>query len=124
MTIQLTAAIVSAYVSNHAVQAQDLPGVIQSVYATLANIDAPEPLVPAVPVKKSITDEYIVCLDTGRKFKSLKRHLAKLGMTPDAYRSKWNLPADYPMVAPAYAAARSALAKANGLGRVTGGGQA
>ena len=77
----------------------------------------PEVLTPAVPVRKSITPDYLVCLDDGRKFKSLKRHLASLGMTPDQYRAKWNLPADYPMVASNYAATRSALAKKIGLGQ-------
>ena len=74
-------------------------------------------MTPAVPVRKSITPDYLVCLDDGRKFKSLKRHLASLGMTPDQYRAKWNLPADYPMVASNYAATRSALAKKIGLGQ-------
>ena len=78
---------------------------------------AAEPLKPAVPVKKSITDEYIISLEDGRKLKSMKRYLAKLGMTPDEYRAKWGLPNDYPMVAPAYAAKRSELAKGLGLGR-------
>lgn len=77
----------------------------------------PEPLKPAVPVNKSVTDDYLVCLDTGKRFKSLKRHLATLGMTPAEYRAKWRLPADYPMVAPAYAEHRSKLARDAGLGR-------
>ena len=80
-------------------------------------VPEPEALVPAVPIRKSITPDYLICLDDGRKFKSLKRHLAAHGMTPDQYRQKWNLPKDYPMVAPEYAAKRSAMAKKLGLGR-------
>jgi predicted transcriptional regulator len=82
-----------------------------------ATASEPEVLTPAVPVRKSVTPDYLICLDDGRKFKSLKRHLASLGMTPDQYRAKWNLPADYPMVASNYAATRSALAKKIGLGQ-------
>lgn len=102
-----------------------LPAFISSVYAalvattSLAKVEPePAPLVPAVPVKKSVSDDYIVCLEDEKKFKSLKRHLmTHYDLTPDAYRAKWRLPADYPMVAPNYAAARSALAKTMGLGR-------
>jgi len=97
---------------------------ISSVHTALANLSSataasaePEALAPAVPVRKSITPEYLICLDDGKKFKSLKRHLASLGMTPDQYRQKWRLPKDYPMVASDYAARRSAMAKAIGLGR-------
>jgi predicted transcriptional regulator len=97
---------------------------IESVHSAIANLGAveavpePEALVPAVPIRKSITPGFLICLDDGRKFKSLRRHLGKLGMTPEQYRTKWNLPKDYPMVAPDYAATRSALAKSMGLGRV------
>ena len=122
--IELTAKIVSAYVSNNTVAASDIPGLINQVYAALTRVsgksgDSPsEPLRPAVSVKKSITPEYIVCLEDGKKFKSLKRHLrTQYNMTPEQYREKWALGADYPMVAPNYAAARSQLAKQMGLGQ-------
>ena len=122
--IQLTAEIVSAYVSNNPVPAADMPGLINQVHSALLRVSGghaevqPEPLKPAVSVKKSITPEYIVCLEDGKKFKSLKRHLrTQYNMTPEQYREKWALPADYPMVAPNYAAARSQLAKQMGLGQ-------
>lgn len=122
--ITLTADIVSAYVSNNTVQAGDIPGLINQVHSALTRVsagggDAPsEPLKPAVSVKKSITPEHIVCLEDGKKFKSLKRHLrTQYNMTPEQYREKWSLAADYPMVAPNYAAARSQLAKEMGLGQ-------
>jgi predicted transcriptional regulator len=122
--IELTADIVAAYVSNNTVQAGDIPSLINQVHSALMRVssgqnDAPtEPLKPAVPVKKSITPEHIVCLEDGKKFKSLKRHLrTQYNMTPEQYRDKWGLPADYPMVAPNYAAARSQLAKQMGLGQ-------
>lgn len=122
--VELTADLVSAYVSNNPVPVSDLPALIAQVHESLINlgteIEQPEPekLIPAVPVRRSITDDHIVCLEDGKTFKSLKRHLSTHhGMTPDEYRSKWNLPADYPMVAPGYAAARSQLAKDMGLGR-------
>ena len=122
--IDLTAEIVSAYVSNNTVAASEIPGLINQVYAALSRVsgkpgEAPvEPLKPAVSVKKSITPEHIVCLEDGKKFKSLKRHLrTQYGMTPEQYREKWGLGADYPMVAPNYAAARSQLAKQMGLGQ-------
>lgn len=122
--IELTAEIVSAYVSNNTVAATEIPGLISQVHTALARVsglsgDAPvESLKPAVSVKKSITPEHIVCLEDGKKFKSLKRHLrTQYGMTPEQYRDKWNLGADYPMVAPNYAAARSQLAKQMGLGQ-------
>jgi predicted transcriptional regulator len=122
--LALAAEIVSAYVSNNSVPAADLPALIQTVQATLAksangHIEKPvEALVPAVPIKKSVTPDYIVCLEDGKKFKSLKRHLrATYAMTPEQYRTKWALPADYPMVAPNYAKARSELAKSMGLGQ-------
>jgi predicted transcriptional regulator len=122
--IDLAADIVSAYVSNNSVPAADLPALLQSIHAALtktAKGQEEEPqveLIPAVSVKKSLTPDYIVCLEDGKKFKSLKRHLrTTYDMTPEQYRAKWNLPADYPMVAPNYAKARSELAKTMGLGQ-------
>jgi predicted transcriptional regulator len=122
--IELTAQIVSAYVSNNSVPAGDLSSLINQVHSALTRVsvgegDSPsEPLRPAVSVKKSVTADYIVCLEDGKKFKSLKRHLrTQYNMTPETYREKWGLPADYPMVAPNYAAARSQLAKQMGLGQ-------
>lgn len=122
--IELTASIVSAYVSNNSVAAQDLSALISQVHSALTRVSsgqgeaASEPLKPAVSVKKSITADYIVCLEDGKKFKSLKRHLrTQYNMTPDQYREKWSLPPDYPMVAPSYAIARSELAKQMGLGQ-------
>jgi predicted transcriptional regulator len=122
--IELTAEIVSAYVSNNTVPAGDIPGLINQVHAALSQVsgksaDEPaEPLKPAVSLKKSVTPEHIVCLEDGKKFKSLKRHLrTQYNMTPEQYRDKWGLSADYPMVAPNYAAARSQLAKQMGLGQ-------
>jgi predicted transcriptional regulator len=122
--IGLTANIVSAYVSNNTVAAGDIPALINQVHAALMRVttgqadSSTEPLKPAVPVKRSITPDHIVCLEDGKKFKSLKRHLrTQYNMTPEQYREKWGLPADYPMVAPNYAAARSQLAKQMGLGQ-------
>ena len=124
--VALAAEVVSAFVGHNSLPVSELPSLISSVHAALVKIssNSPQPvsveqevLTPAVPVRKSITSEYIVCLDDGRKFKSLKRHLASLGMNPDQYRAKWGLPADYPMVASNYAATRSALAKKIGLGQ-------
>lgn len=122
--IELAADIVSAYVSNNSVPASDLPALINEVHSALLRVTAGQPVVtteapkPAVPPKKSITNEYIVCLEDGRKFKSLKRHLrTQYNMSPDEYREKWSLPPDYPMVAPNYAKARSNLAKQMGLGQ-------
>jgi predicted transcriptional regulator len=125
--VQLTADIVSAYVSNNKVESTDIGKLIEDVHVALKrapHVNAtpePEPLVPAVPIRKSVTPDYIISLEDGRKFKSLKRHLAgTYGMTPDEYRAKWGLPRDYPMVAPNYAKARSDLAKKMGLGRKSG----
>ena len=119
----LTADIVSAHVSNNDVKTGDLPGLITSVYSSLAGLGgAPvaavtEKPVPAVSVRASVKPDYIVCLEDGKKLKMLKRHLmSAFGMTPDAYRAKWGLPADYPMVAPNYAEQRRTLAKQIGLG--------
>ena len=122
--IGMTADIVSAYVGNNEVAPSDLPSLIHSVHRALSGVNgAPEPEAaapqePAVSVKKSITPEYLICLEDGRKFKSLKRHLrTRYGMSPEDYRAKWGLPKDYPMVAPSYARARSDLAKQMGLGQ-------
>ncbi|RXF67207.1 MucR family transcriptional regulator [Hansschlegelia zhihuaiae] len=122
--ITLTSDVVSAYVSNNLVAAADLPALIASVHQALtmaATSAVEEPaleLKPAVTVKKSVTPDYIVCLEDGKKFKSLKRHLrTQYDMSPEDYRAKWGLASDYPMVAPNYAAARSALAKKMGLGQ-------
>lgn len=123
--IDLTATIVSAYVSNNPTTSAELPALIGQVHAALVRVAAgpvtekrADPTKPAVSVKKSLTSEYIVCLEDGKKFKSLKRHLrTQYGMTPEQYRDKWGLPADYPMVAPNYAVARSQLAKKMGLGQ-------
>jgi len=123
--IQLTANIVSAYVSNNTVSSAEIPALISQVYSALMRVSngaavagPAEPLKPAVSIKRSITPEYLVCLEDGKQFKSLKRHLrTQYRMTPDQYRAKWNLPADYPMVAPNYAAARSRLAQQMGLGQ-------
>ena len=122
--IQLTANIVSAYVSNNTVPSAEIPNLIGQIHSALLRVSggqapAPaEPLKPAVPLKRSITSDYLVCLEDGKKFKSLKRHLrTQYGMTPEQYRDKWGLPPDYPMVAPNYAVARSQLAKKMGLGQ-------
>jgi predicted transcriptional regulator len=122
--LRMTADIVSAYVSKNVLPAQQIPEVINTVFLSLTGLNgAPrepqaEPQKPAVPIRKSVTAEYIVCLEDGKKLKMLKRHLrSTYGMTPDEYRSKWGLPADYPMVAPNYAAQRSEFAKKIGLGR-------
>ena len=122
--IELAADIVSAYVSNNSVPSGDLPSLISDVHSALMKVgsgaielpvEAPK---PAVPVKKSVTPDYIVCLEDGKKFKSLKRHLrTQYNMTPEQYREKWGLPTDYPMVAPKYAKERSELAKEMGLGQ-------
>jgi len=122
--IELATDIVSAYVSNNSVATGELPTLIKDVFGALSRVSSGEPVAaaeaakPAVPVKKSITPDYIVCLEDGKQFKSLKRHLrTQYGLSPEQYREKWNLPADYPMVAPNYAEARSKLAKQMGLGQ-------
>ena len=122
--IELAAEIVSAYVSNNSVPAAELPALNNDVYSALTRVGsvpvdvAPEPQKPAISVKKSINNDFIICLEDGKKFKSLKRHLrTQYNMSPDQYREKWGLPADYPMVAPNYAEARSRLAKEMGLGQ-------
>src|SRR3982751_2926024 len=125
--IDLSTEIVSAYVSHNALSVNDLPKLIADVHAALRGLKggvAPviaEELKPAVPVKKSVGADYIICLEDGKKFKSLKRHLrTHYDMSPEEYREKWGLAADYPMVAPNYSATRSRLAKDNGLGRKAG----
>ena len=122
--IEMTADIVSAYVGNNTVATADLPNLIQSIHRALTGVAAGAdtvevaPKEPAVPLKRSITPDFLVCLEDGRKFKSLKRHLrTKYNMSPEEYRAKWGLAKDYPMVAPNYAKARSELAKQMGLGQ-------
>jgi predicted transcriptional regulator len=125
-SIELAAEIVAAFVANNSLPIAELPALIQSTHAALERLasgpldTAPqvEKKEPAVSIRKSITPDFLVCLDDGKKFKSLRRHLATLGMTPDQYRAKWGLPSDYPMVAPNFAAARSQLAKQSGLGQL------
>mgnify|MGYP000317241668 CR=1 FL=1 len=125
--IEMATDIVAAYVGNNSLPASEVSQLLTGVHAALAGVaakgdeaEAP-PQEPAVPIKKSITPDYLICLEDGRKFKSLKRHLrTKYDMSPDDYRRKWRLPADYPMVAPNYAKARSALAKKMGLGQRRG----
>jgi predicted transcriptional regulator len=123
--LALTTDIVSAHLGNNQVEAEEIPGIIEKIYKTLASLNEGEPppsdrLQPAVPVKKSIMPDYIICLEDGKKLKMLKRHLkSSYSMTPEQYRERWGLPADYPMVAPNYARQRSRLAKETGLG--TGG---
>src|SRR4051812_1113045 len=122
--IEMTADIVSAYVGNNSIATADLPSLIQSIHRALTSVagggeaEAVAPKEPAVPLKRSITPDFLICLEDGRKFKSLKRHLrTKYNMSPEEYRAKWGLPKDYPMVAPNYAKARSDLAKQMGLGQ-------
>ncbi|WP_114393082.1 MucR family transcriptional regulator [Oleisolibacter albus] len=121
--VGLTAKIISAYVSNNPVEPAALPDAIQAVHIALANLGkepepVAEPLVPAVPIKKSVTPSHIICLEDGKKLKMLKRYLkSTYGMTPEEYRARWGLPKDYPMTAPDYAEQRSTLAKQIGLGR-------
>ena len=120
--IELTAEIVAAFISNNAVPTSELPNIIESVHAAIrgaaGHVEASvADQTPAVPIRKSVTPDYLICLDDGKQFKSLKRHLALLGMTPEQYRAKWRLPPTYPMVAANYAAKRSELAKSIGLGQ-------
>ena len=123
-TIELAADLVSAFVSNNPVPAAELPALIGNVHAALNKVASgtsaqpvEEPKAPAVSVKKSVQPDYIICLEDGKRFKSLKRHLRTVyGLTPEQYRAKWALPTDYPMTAPNYAAARSELARSMGLG--------
>ena len=121
--LTLTSEIVASHVSNNTVPVSELPNLIAQVYGALQGLTGPveppkEELRPAVPIKKSVTDDYIVCLEDGKKMKMLKRHLATAyNMTPEQYREKWGLSPDYPMVAPNYSLKRQKLAKENGLGR-------
>lgn len=121
--VALTADVVSAYVGHNSVQQKDLPELIAAVHSSLSRLGAPpaapepERQTPAIPVKRSITPDFLISLEDGRRYKSLKRHLAGRGLTPQQYREKWGLPMDYPMVAPNYAKRRSELAKAAGLGQ-------
>jgi predicted transcriptional regulator len=122
--VSLSADIVAAYVSRNSVTPSGLPALIESIHEALAKLGAvqavpeAEALVPAVPIRRSLTPGFLICLDDGKRLKTLKRHLSNLGMTPDQYRAKWNLPKDYPMTAPDYAAKRSTLAKSIGLGQL------
>ena len=125
--LRMTADVVSAYVSNNTLATGQLADVIHAVYNSLRGLEGqaaeppPEPLKPAVPIRKSITPDYLVCLEDGKRLKMLKRHLrSTYNMTPDEYRAKWGLAPDYPMVAPKYAEQRSEFAKKIGLGRGTG----
>ena len=121
--IELAAEIVSAFVSKNSVPVADLPNLIGSVHAALQNAGHPASTqeqvrpAPAISVRKSITPDYLISLEDGKRYRTLKRHLTKLGLTPEAYREKWGLPRDYPMIAPSYTAKRSELAKGMGLGR-------
>ena len=123
--IELAAGVVAAFVSNNSVPIGELPALIQAVHTSVKRLaEGPESTAPqvevkapAVPIRKSVTPEYLICLEDGKHFKSLRRHLAALGLTPEQYREKWGLPTDYPMVAPNYAAQRSALAKSIGFGQ-------
>lgn len=120
--IELTADIVAAYVSHNSVRPGDVPALISDVYASVNKLSVPaapevEALKPRMPIKKTVTRDYIISLEDGKQYRTLKRHLSGVGLTPDEYRAKWSLPADYPMVAPGYAEMRSELAKKLGLGR-------
>ncbi len=129
--VELAAEIVAAFVSNNPLPKGELPALIHAVHSAVERLaagpeSAPpqvEAKTPAVPIRKSITPDFLICLDDGKRFKSLRRHLAGHGLTPEQYREKWNLPSDYPMVAPNYAAQRSALAKKIGLGQSRGKGR-
>ena len=123
--IELAAEMVAAFVSNNSVPTSELPALIHAVHSAVERLikgpeSAPpqvEAKAPAVPIRKSITPDFLICLEDGKRFKSMRRHLAGLGLTPEQYREKWKLPSDYPMVAPNYAAQRSAMAKQIGLGQ-------
>ena len=124
-SVELAAEVVAAYVSNNPLPKSDLPALILAVHSSVARLGSEpergppqaEPQTPAVPIRRSVTPDFLICLDDGKRFKSLRRHLAALGLTPEQYREKWKLPSDYPMVAPNYAAHRSALARKIGLGQ-------
>ncbi len=120
--LQNTATITAAFLSRNPVAFDVIPGLMRSVHAALVDIESPAPVqpergAPFVPIKRSITPDFLICLESGRRLKSLKRHLStRYGLSPEQYRARWGLPADYPMVAPNYSLARSNLAKASGLG--------
>jgi predicted transcriptional regulator len=123
--IQMTADVVTAFVANNSVVRQDIPALIENVHKAFAaiqngpkDIKIAEPLQPRLPIKKTITPDYLISLEDGRQYRTLKRHLRGVGLTPEQYRKKWGLPADYPMVAPSYSDRRSQLAKNMGLGVV------
>jgi predicted transcriptional regulator len=123
--ISMTAEVVAAYVAQNSLPSSELPALIQQIHSTLQQVangtqqPAEQPLTPAVPIKKSVTRDYIICLEDGKRFKSLKRHLrSSFNLSPEEYRKKWGLPYDYPMVAPNYAETRSNLAKSMGLGNL------
>jgi predicted transcriptional regulator len=124
--VELAAEIVAAFVSYNPVPKSELPNLIEAVHSAVERLEkglesAPpqvEAKTPAVPIRRSITPDFLICLDDGKRFKSLRRHLTSLGLTPAQYRAKWNLPSDYPMTAPNYAAQRSAIAKTLGLGQL------
>jgi len=123
--VELSTEVVAAYVSNNPLPRGDLPSLIQAVHSAVERLgkgieDPPTQAgtqTPAVPVRKSITPDFLICLEDGKRFKSLRRHLRRIGLTPEQYREKWGLPSDYPMVAPNYSAQRSAMAKKIGLGQ-------
>jgi len=123
-SVELAAEVVAAFISNNPLPRGELPALIQTVHSAVERLgkglESAPPQVemksPAVPIRKSVTPDYLICLEDGKQFKSLRRHLAGLGLTPEQYRKKWKLPSDYPMVAPNYAAQRSAMAKQIGLG--------
>ena len=127
--LDIAAKLVASFVSNNSLPAGELPAMIQTIHAALTRLKdgvetpAPEEQTkePAVSIRKSITPEYLICLEDGKRFKSLKRHLAGHSLTPEQYRAKWKLPSDYPVVAPNYSVARSVLAKKIGLGQIRGG---
>ncbi|MBD2745972.1 MucR family transcriptional regulator [Microvirga sp. BT688] len=121
--LQMTANVVTAYVTNNSMVRQDIPTLIENVHKVFASIQngpqeikAAEPLQPRLPIKKTITPDYLISLEDGRQYRTLKRHLRTAGLTPDEYRAKWGLPADYPMVAASYSEQRSQMAKTIGLG--------
>jgi predicted transcriptional regulator len=124
--VELAAEMVAAFVSNNPLPKSELPALIHALHSAVERLAAEpesappqvEAKTPAVPIRRSITPDFLICLDDGKRFKSLRRHLSTLGLTPAQYREKWNLPSDYPMVAPNYAAHRSALAKKLGLGQM------
>lgn len=123
IVVEMATEIVAAYVRNNSLPVGDVPALLRSVHGALVGLGAPEPVAaapekptPPVPIRKTVADDHIISLEDGKRYKTLKRHLARMGLTPEAYRAKWGLPHDYPMAAPAYSRARSAMAKEMGLG--------